>query len=113
MRLPLVSGLFLAACCCCLCLCGGTQFIKKSPDQIDKYLQDHPDLPITDKTCLEDGRFEIGIQQETLLFLLGEPSQKRIIKQKWAKQEEWVYRSAGKKTFIIEDNHVVGILENK
>jgi len=113
MRLKILKWLFLAAFCCCCCSCGGNQFIKKSPDEIDKYLQENPDLPVTDKNCLEDGRFEIGILKETLLFLLGEPSQKKTIKQKWATQEEWIYRSGGKKTFIIEDNHVVGILENK
>jgi hypothetical protein len=113
MRLKMVNGLFLAALCCCFCMCGGNAFIKKSPDQIDKYLQDHPDLPVTDKNCLEDGRFEIGILQETVLFLLGEPERKEIVKQKWATQQNWIYHKGGKKTFIIEDKHVVGILENK
>jgi hypothetical protein len=112
MRLPMIKGLLLAALCCCIA-CGGNAFIKKSPEEIDKYLQDHPDLPVTDKNCLEEGRFEIGILKETLMFLLGEPSQKKAVKQKWAKQEEWIYRGGGKKTFIIEDNYVVGILENK
>jgi hypothetical protein len=113
MRLKMLKWLLLAVFCSWCCSCGGTQFIKKSPDEIDKYLQENPDLPITDKNCLEDGRFEIGILKETLIFLLGEPGQKKTIKQKWATQEEWIYRSGGKKTFIIEDNHVVGILENK
>jgi hypothetical protein len=111
MRLRTVNLLLLAALCCSLCACGGTTFIKKSPDEIDRYLQDHPDLPATDKNCLEDGRFEIGILKETVLFLLGEPDRKETIKQKWATQQYWIYHSAGKKTFIIEDNYVVGILE--
>jgi hypothetical protein len=111
MRSRTLSGLLLAALCCSLCLCGGSEFIKKSPNEIDKYLQDHPDLPEADKNCLEDGRFEIGILKETVLFLLGEPTQKKIVKEKWATQEYWIYQRGGKKTFIIEDNHVVGILE--
>lgn len=102
----------LTALLCFAVSCGGHQFIKKSSDEIDKYLQENPDLPVTDKTCLEDGRFEIGILKETLIFLLGEPAQKKTIKQKWATQEEWIYRGGGKKTFIIEDGHVVGILED-
>jgi hypothetical protein len=111
-RLKTLNCLLLAAFFCCVS-CGGTPFIKKSQDEIDKYLQENPDLPVTDKTCLEEGRFEIGILKETLIFLLGEPGQKIIVKQKWATQEEWIYRSGGKKTFIIEDNHVVGILDNR
>jgi hypothetical protein len=105
--------LFAAVCCLCASCSGTSRFTKKSQDDIDKYLQENPDLPVTDKTCLEEGRFEIGILKETLLFLLGEPGQKKTIKQKWAVQEEWIYRIGGKKTFIIEDNYVVGILENK
>lgn len=112
MRLRTVNWLMLAVfCCCCCCLTCGEKFIKKSQDEIDKYLQENPDLPVTDKTCLEEGRFEIGILKETLVFLLGEPGEKKVIKQKWATQEEWIYKSGGRKTFVIEDGHVVGILE--
>ena len=85
---------------------------RRPPEEIDKYLQDHPDLPETDKMCVEDGRFEIGIKQETLLFLLGEPKTKEIVKQPWAVQEKWIYQKRGKKIFIIEDKYVVGILES-
>ncbi|MBN1130841.1 MAG: hypothetical protein JXA71_17770 [Chitinispirillaceae bacterium] len=94
-----------------LLFCGGGEMQRRPPEVIDKYLQDHPDLPITDKTCIEDGRFEIGITQETLLFLLGEPKTKEVVKQPWATQEKWIYRKKGQKIFIIEDKHVVGILE--
>ncbi|MBN2038281.1 MAG: hypothetical protein JW768_16190 [Chitinispirillaceae bacterium] len=93
--------------------CSGGEMKRRPPDVIDKYLQDHPDLPITDKTCIEDGRFEIGITQETLLFLLGEPKRKEIVKQPWAVQEKWIYKKKGRKIFIIEDKHVVGILEKE
>jgi len=92
--------------------CSG-EMTRRPPEVIDKYLQDHPDLPVTDKTCIEDGRFEIGITQETLLFLLGEPKSKETVKQPWAVQEKWIYKKKGQKIFIIEDAHVVGILEKE
>lgn len=96
-----------------LLFCTGGEMQRRPPEVIDKYLQDHPDLPITDKTCIEDGRFEIGITQETLLFLLGEPKTREIVKQPWAVQEKWIYKKKGQKIFIIEDKHVVGILEKE
>jgi hypothetical protein len=92
--------------------CTTSEMKRKSPDVIDKYLLDHPDLPVTDRTCIEDGRFEIGILKETLIFLLGEPKEKVTIKQPWAVQEQWKYGRSGKKVFILEGNYVVGILEN-
>jgi hypothetical protein len=103
---------FLAVACFVFGGCG-KEMQRKPPEVIDKYLQDHPDLPETDKACVEDGRFEIGIKQETLLFLLGEPKTKEIVKQPWAVQEKWIYQKRGKKIFIIEDKYVVGILESE
>jgi len=112
MHLKPLTWLLLIAVGCCLCA-GGRQFIQKSPDEIDKYLIEHPDLPATDKECLEDSRFQIGVRQETVLFLLGEPARKETVKQPWAVQEKWIYKANGEKIFIFEDQHVVGILENK
>jgi hypothetical protein len=106
-------SLLLLAVALAFCFCTGKDMIKPKPDMIDKYISDHPDLPVTDKDCLEDGRFEIGILQETLLFLLGEPKTKEFVKQPWATQEKWTYQRKGEKVFIIEDKHVVGILEKK
>lgn len=97
----------------CFCFCTGKEMIKPKPDVIDKYISDHPDLPVTDKDCLEDGRFEIGMLQETLVFLLGEPKIKENVKQPWAMQEKWIYQRRGQKVFVIEDKHVVGILDEK
>jgi len=91
--------------------CMKSDFVKPNIDQIDAYIQQHPDLPEYDKACIYDGRFEIGIRESTLQFLLGEPWKKEIIKQPWATQEKWIYKRRGQKIFIIEDAHVVGILE--
>jgi hypothetical protein len=87
-------------------------FIKPKQEEIDSYVQSHPDLPDLDKQCLYDGRFEIGMKVETLEFLLGKPDKLEIVKQPWAVQENWIYYKKGKKTFIIEEKHVVGILES-
>jgi len=91
--------------------CAPKDFIKPDQAQIDAYIQAHPDLPELDKSCIYDGRFEIGIKLETLSFLLGEPRKVETVHQPWAVQEKWIYRRGGQKIFIIEDKHVVGILE--
>jgi hypothetical protein len=98
----------------CLCLFAAqclSTFIKPKQEDIDQYVQAHPDLPELDKSCIYDGRFEIGMKQETVLFLLGNPNKIEIVKQPWATQENWVYKKAGIKTFILEEKHVVGILK--
>jgi len=111
MLIKKLSLLALAA-MVCFCFCSGKEMIKPTQDKIDQYVADHPDLPVTDKECIQDGRFEIGILQETLVFLLGEPMTKETVKQPWATQEKWTYKRRGQKIFVIEDKHVVGILEN-
>jgi hypothetical protein len=98
-----------------VCVCAGcymNPFIKPKQDQIDTYVQAHPDLPDLDKQCIYDGRFEIGMKVETLEFLLEKPDKLEVVKQPWATQENWIYNKNGKKTFIIEEKHVVGILES-
>lgn len=95
-----------------MCSCAGTKdFIKPSQQEIDEYIKNHPDLPEVDKSCIYDGRFEIGIKQETLYFLLGEPYKIEKVQQPWALQERWIYKKNNQKIFIIEDKHVVGIIE--
>jgi hypothetical protein len=100
----------------CICFFGAqcffSPFIKPKQEDIDQYVQAHPDMPELDKSCIYDGRFEIGMKQETVLFLLGQPNKIEIVKQPWATQENWVYKKAGIKTFIIEEKHVVGILKD-
>lgn len=101
-----IGALFIAG-------CSSRDFIKPDQVQIDQWVQSHPDLPELDKSCIYDGRFEIGIQVETLHFLLGEPKQLITIKQPWAVQEKWFYKKGNQKVFVIEDKHVVGILEEE
>jgi hypothetical protein len=115
MKFRAISILFLAA----LLLagfagCAGSKdFIKPSQEEIDAYIKEHPDLPELDKSCIYDGRFEIGIKQETLYFLLGEPYKQEKVQQPWALQEKWIYKKRNHKIFILEDKHVVGILEDE
>jgi hypothetical protein len=108
-RITLKYGLLL-----CLCIFGAqcmSTFVKPKQEDVDQYVQAHPELPELDKSCIYDGRFEIGMKQETVLFLLGQPNKIEIVKQPWATQENWVYKKAGIKTFILEEKHVVGILK--
>jgi hypothetical protein len=93
--------------------CTSKDFIKPDQAQIDSYIQANPDLPELDKSCIYDGRFEIGIKQETLHFLLGEPRKLETVQQPWAVQEKWIYKKGGQKIFIMEEKHVVGILEEE
>lgn len=91
--------------------CFNNNFIKPDQDTIDEYVKSHPDLNELDKACIYDGRFEVGMGQETVRFLLGEPKEILIIQQPWAQQEKWKYKSGGEKIFYMEDNGVVGIEE--
>ena len=105
----------VALCCAGMCIglaqCSSKHFfIKPSQESIDTYRQTHPELPDIDTKCIEKGTFAIGIMQETLVFLMGKPLSVTTVKQPWAVQEHWIYKHNGKKTFIIEDKHVVGIL---
>jgi len=108
---------YAVAALCCAGMCIGTIqcssqhfFIKPSQESIDTYKQAHPDFPDIDSKCIEKGTFAIGIMQETLVFLMGKPASVVMVKQPWAVQEHWIYKHNGKKTFVIEDKHVVGIL---
>jgi hypothetical protein len=92
--------------------CTGRQVVKPSIEKIDEYIKTNPDVPELDKSCIYDGRFEVGLRMETIKFLLGEPKKVEIVHQPWAVQENWIYTRGGKKTFIIEDKHVVGILQD-
>ena len=110
----LTSNLLMLVCLLLLTAgCYNKSYIKPNQAQIDAYVQQHPDLPEFDKSCIYDGRFEIGLKVESLQFLLGEPSKIEVVKQLWATQEKWIYNQNGEKIFIIEDKHVVGILDSK
>ena len=43
MHSKLLSGVLLGVLFCCFC--GGSQMVRKSPEEIDKFLLAHPDLP--------------------------------------------------------------------
>jgi len=109
MRILTISITLLALLFCTGC--PKKDFIKPDRDRIDEYIKTHPDLPEYDQRCIYDGIFEIGIKLETLKFLLGEPRVIETVKQPWAIQQKWIYNRRGQKIFIIEDQHVVGILE--
>jgi hypothetical protein len=111
MKRNILKTIALVVALCFVAGCFMNPFIKPKQDDIDKYVQAHPDLPDLDKQCIYDGRFEIGMKVETLQFLLEKPDRLDIVKQPWATQENWIYFKNGKKTFIIEEKHVVGILE--
>ena len=93
--------------------CSMPLMLKPSQESINRYQQAHPDLPAPDKKCIDEGHFEIGIQQGTLIFLLGKPDVVDTVKREWAVQQHWTYKRGGKKTFIMEEQHVVGILLTK
>ncbi len=112
MKRSILSSIALAVALCICVGCFTRPFIKPKQEDIDQYVQAHPDLPDLDKQCIYDGRFEIGMKVETLDFLLGKPDKLDIVKQPWATQENWIYYKNGRKTFIIEEKHVVGILES-
>jgi len=92
--------------------CFNSTFIKPTQDLIDAYIMQNPNLPELDKSCIADGRFEVGMLQETVRFLLGEPKTLEVIQQPWAKQEKWTYDQGGDKIFYMEDKGVVGIEES-
>jgi hypothetical protein len=91
--------------------CFKKTFIKPSQQEIDEYIANNPNLSELDKACIYDGRFEVGMRQETVKFLLGPPKQVEIIQQPWAQQEKWIYKAGNHKIFFIEDEGVVGIEE--
>lgn len=93
--------------------CGSKDFVKPSIAEIDAYIQANPDLPEYDKACIYDGRFEVGIRVNTLEFLLGKAPKIATVQQPWAVQERWIYKRRGQKVFVVEDKHVVGILEEE
>ena len=91
--------------------CASKDLLRPKQSEIDAYLQSHPDLPQVDQSCIDDGRFEIGMLAETVRFLLGEPKIVEDVKQPWAQQVHWKYKKGKTRLFVIEDKHVVGIDE--
>ncbi|MDG5815586.1 hypothetical protein QA601_10875 [Chitinispirillales bacterium ANBcel5] len=106
-----VLNLILLSAVILLSGCASRDLIKRDRAEVDAYIAQNPELSSLDRTCLQQGRFEIGITAETLRFMLGEPNSIETVQRPWASQEYWRYRRGGQKVFIIEDNHVVGITE--
>ncbi len=107
----LVSLSLLAASLFCISSCGKDVYVQPTVSEIETYLNQNRTIPDFDKSCLMDGKFKVGMQAETLRFMLGEPKEITQVQQAWALQEEWLYKKGGKKVFTIEDGGVVGIEE--
>ena len=82
--------------------------------KIDEFIAQNPDLPDFDKSCLMSGEFRVGIRQETLKLMFGEPRRVTVVRQPWAVQEEWYYRiNKDHLYFTVENGGVVGIETRK
>ncbi len=91
--------------------CNKNLIIKVDPSEINTFISQSTNLPDFDEQCLLNGQVQIGIQTETLRFMLGEPKEIVAVQKVWGPQELWLYRNGGKHTFIIEDGGVIGIEE--
>jgi hypothetical protein len=109
----LVAAAVLAAAVLIAGCAGKKDLIRPKQSDIDAFLLANPDLPAVDQSCIEDGRFEIGMLASTVRFMLGEPKIIEQVNQPWAKQEHWRYGKGKVRLFVIEDRHVVGIDEFK
>lgn len=100
----LVATVFLSGCP----KQGGDAGSKKTKQEIDTFIAQNK-LSDTDKANLLNGEYTIGMSSKAILFMLGEPDEKREIKQPWATQEEWFYKKGQKKRFIMEGGGVVDL----
>ncbi len=91
--------------------CGKNVYVQPTPTEVDTYITQTTSLPDFDKDCLLNGAFKVGMQAETVRFMLGEPKSITTVERAWATQQEWLYKKGGKKVFTIEDGGVVGIEE--
>ena len=114
MRLNKSNFLSALLLCCSIGIgCATKDLIKPKADQIDQYIQMHPELSEYEKTCIYNGRPDIGIKDSTLVFLIGEPDAvEKVVNTKLrTKQEIWSYKSGWR--FTIEDRGVANIEEFK
>lgn len=92
--------------------CAGSSAIMQQPQEVlDAFLAENPDLPALDKRAINERRITLGVQANTVLFLMGEPHTRETVVQPWATQERWTYRRGQLRIFIVEDHHIVGIDE--
>jgi hypothetical protein len=89
--------------------CSNKELRKPKPEEIDAYIESHPNLPEYDKTIIYNGRPDIGIRDSTLLFLMGPPNRVEYFEEPRLKirQEIWYYKSGWK--FTMEDEGVAAI----
>ena len=88
--------------------------LRHSNAEIDRFIQQHPDLPDFDRNALMIGEFQIGIRLETLRFMFGQPRRIDTVRQPWATQQMWHYRvNRQRLVFTVENGGVVGIDHNK
>jgi hypothetical protein len=105
----ILSLTLLSLLLCALSSCSSKELRKPKPEQIDAYIESHPDLPEYDKTIIYNGRPDIGIRDSTLIFLMGLPAKVEYFEEPRLKirQEIWFYKSGWK--FTIEDKGVAAI----
>lgn len=89
--------------------CRRWAYTMPSSVAVESYIEQRPTLPEIDKTHLRQGAFEVGLQESTVLFLLGEPNEIIMVQQPWAKQEKWVYKKGPVEFFYIENGVVAGM----
>ena len=115
MRLIILSSTLFVALLLTACG-GGSSTSTVTPEEMNVYIEQHPEMSEFDKACILNGDFKVGMNAETVRFLLGEPNDVQQVTQPWGKQFIWTYKNAGKKIFTLEriantDNEygVVGI----
>ena len=84
--------------------------LRLSNAEIDRFIEQNPDLPDFDRSALMRGEFQVGIRTETLRFMFGTPRSIERVRQPWGTQEMWHYRiDRNRIMFIIENGGIVGI----
>ena len=85
--------------------------VKPNMSEVETYIEQNSTISDVDKEALRNAEVRVGIRQETLRFMFGEPKKITTIQQPWGTQEVWLYKNGGKKNYFIEDGGVVVIEE--
>ena len=59
---------------------------------VEVYVEEHPNLPKKDKICILEGRFEIGMHNQSVFFLAGEPAKIDTLEQEDKQYIKWYYK---------------------